>query len=40
MKNRMDKEFIRVFQDMHDHLTTRGLKHNHIKLDNKASSEF
>ena len=24
MKNRMDKEFIRVFQDLHGHLTEKG----------------
>ena len=37
MKNRMDKEFIRVFQDIYGHLTTRGLNPNYMQLDNDAS---
>ena len=37
MKNRTDKEFIRIFQDIHGHRTTRGLKPNYVRLDNEAS---
>ena len=37
MKNRTDKEFIRVFQDIHGHLTKRVLKPNYMRLDNEAS---
>ena len=40
MKNMTDKEFIRVFQDINGHLPTRGLKPNHMQLDNEASPEF
>ena len=30
MKNSIDKEFIRVFQDLHGHLTTRSLNSNYM----------
>ena len=40
MKNRMDKEFIRVFQDLHGHLITSCLNPNYIILDNGASPAF
>ena len=40
MNNRTDKYFIRVFQDLHKHLTTRGLKHNYMRLDNESYQEF
>ena len=40
MKNRTDKEFICVFQDLHGHLNTRGLKPNYMRLDNEASPTF
>ena len=39
MKARTDKEFIRVFQDLCMHLTTRGLNPNYMQLDNDALSE-
>ena len=35
MKSITDKEFLRVFQDIHKHLTTRGLKPSYLILDNK-----
>ena len=37
MKSRAEKEFISIFQDLHVHLTTRGLKHNYMRLKNEAS---
>ena len=40
IKNRTDKEFIRVFQDIHGHLTTRGLKPNYMRLYNEALPAF
>ena len=40
MKSRTDKEFICVFQDLHGHLTTRGLNPNYMQLDNEASPAF
>ena len=40
MNNRKDKEFTRVFQDLHGHLTTRGLKPNYMVLDNEALPSF
>ena len=40
MKNKTDKEFIHVFQDLYGHLTTRGLKPNYIKLENDALPSF
>ena len=39
-KNRTDKEFIRVFQDLHVHITKRGLKLKYMQLDNDASPSF
>ena len=36
-KNRKYKEFIRVFQDLQKHLTTRGLNTNYMYLYNEAS---
>ena len=40
MKNITYKEFIHVFQDLHDHLNTRGLKRNYTQLENEASYAF
>ena len=40
MKNRRDKEFVRVFHDLHGHLTARGLKPNCMQFDNEALPEF
>ena len=40
MKNRTDKEFIRVFRYLHVNLTIRGLKSNYMQLDNEASPAF
>ena len=40
MKSITDKEFICVFQDLHGHLTTRGLQPNYIQLDNESSPTF
>ena len=40
MKNRTDKEFIRLFQDLHGNLTARGLKPNYMRLDNEESPAF
>ena len=39
-KTRMDKEFIRVFQDLHKNLTTRVLNSEYIKLDNWKSPKY
>ena len=40
MKNMTDKELIHVFQDLHGHLTTIGLKHNYMRLDNEVLPAF
>ena len=40
MKFVMDKEVACVFQDLHEHLTTRLLKPNYKWLDNEAYLEF
>ena len=40
MNNRTGKEFICVFQELHRHLTTRGLKPNYMKIYNDASSSL
>ena len=40
MKNRTDKEFIRVFQYLHGHLTTIVLKPNCMQIYNEASPSF
>ena len=37
MKVRTDREFIRVFKDLHDNLPTRGLKTTYMRLDNEYS---
>ena len=37
MNNRMDKGSIRVFQDMHKHVTTKGLNPKYMWFDNEAS---
>ena len=40
MKNRTEKYFICVFQYLHGHLTTRGIKPNYMLLDNEVSPSF
>ena len=37
MKNRTEKEFIRVFQYLNEHLSERCLKPNYMRLENEAS---
>ena len=40
MENSTDKEFIRVFQYLYGRLTTRGVKHNYMRLDNESPPAF
>ena len=38
MKAIIDKEFIQFLQDLHENLTTMGLKPTYLRLDNESSS--
>ena len=40
IKKKMNKDFIHVFQNVHEHLTIRGLNPNYMQLDNEASPIF
>ena len=40
MKARTDKEFLRAFNDQHNHPTTRGIKPDYMQLENEASLDF
>ena len=40
MKSRTDKEFIFVFQNLHGHLITRGIKPNYMLFNIKAFPAF
>ena len=40
MKDRVDRYLIRVYQDLHIHLTTKVLNPNYLQLDNEASPAF
>ena len=40
MKNRENKEFLRVYTELMHYLTIRGLKPTIHRLDNEASKEY
>ena len=40
MKSTADRDFIRVFTDIHEHLLNRGIKPEYTRLNNKASTAF
>ena len=40
MKEIIDKEFLRVFKDLHYKLNMRGLKPDYKRLDNEGSPAF
>ena len=40
MKSRADSEFIRVFTDLHEHLLTRGVNPEYMRMVNEASPAF
>ena len=40
MKEITDKEFLRLFKDLHYKLKMRGLKPDYMRLDNEGSQSF
>ena len=40
MKSISDRDFIRVFTDLHGNLITRGINPAYMRLDNEASPDF
>ena len=40
MKEISDSESIQVFKDLHEHILTRGLKPEYMRLENEASPDF
>ena len=40
MKEITDDKFLQVYQDLHEHLSNRGLKLSHMGLDDEESPSF